>query len=612
MSADDTPIYEYVEEIVSLAAKVSSSLDVPLWHSCHKLHLKADRLVKKAWSEASLLEEIETYEGGQTFCDSSVLMPLITTLIAWKYSLEGVCVLDLFGGISTHLAAVLQLGIPARKYLYVEKDETARQVFARHVTQLVQRYQKALPSDISLLEAPDLDRVGHIDLVISGWPCHGHTRVDHGAGLQDPRSRMFWKMLRVLGLAEHRHLRSDLVVFIPLVSPLSTGTVETMAGGDNSPLDLPKAGLMDLLHDEYASAAVMSVKKDVHGNYTDSRLFDKYVMPTPKEIFDVMGHAKIFGTLELRAGYHQLPIREEDKAKRAFWGNAPAGFQRVMDRILAGLVFCRSVRCYIDDILVFSDTMEQHQIHLQIVFELLKSHGMRLYPRKCKFLQEYAEYLDHVIYPGGLEVQQANVEDIARIPRSTDVSRGFRAIAKPLNLLLKSDQEWQWGDEQEEALVELKSRLVAATILRRPIRGRPYQLHTDWSMLGLGAMLIQHDDEGKEFVIALYEGECLAAVWVVTHFRCYLFVTNHQPLKWLMESDKLIGKLARWALILQEYDFHVVHRPEVANLDADGMSRNPCTSKENDTGGRWHGEANEEMMLGWHASAFMCLLRGIK
>jgi hypothetical protein len=148
-------------------------------------------------------------------------------------------------------------------------------------------------------------------------------------------------------------------------------------------------------------------------------------------------------------------------------------------------------------------------------------------------------------------------------------------MAKPLNMLLKLDQEWQWGDEQERAFVELKARLVAAPILRRPIRGRPFQLHTDWSMLGLGTMLTQCDDEGKEFVVAYvshsnnaaeslyssYEGECLAMVWAVAHFRCYLFgtqftlVTDHQPFKRLMESDKLTGKLARWALILQEYDF---------------------------------------------------------
>ncbi len=303
-----------------------------------------------------------------------------------------------------------------------------------------------------------------------------------------------------------------------------------------------------------------------------------------------------------------MSIREEDKAKTAFWGvnshikdylyqwkflpfglkNAPAEFQRVMDKILVGLDF---VRCYIDDIVVYSDTMEEHQIHLHIVFEWLKTHGLHLHPGKCKFFQESVEYLGHVIYLGGLGMQQTKVEAIARISRPMDVNRvrtfmglvnyylkyvkGFNAMAKPLNMLLKLDQEWQWGNEQEQAFMELKARLVAAPILRRPIRGHPFQLHTDWSMLGLGAVLTQCDDEGKEFVMAYasrsnnatesryssYEGECLATVWVVAHFKCYLFgtqftlVTNHQPLKWLMEFDKLIGKVARWALILQEYDF---------------------------------------------------------
>ncbi len=141
-------------------------------------------------------------------------------------------------------------------------------------------------------------------------------------------------------------------------------------------------------------------------------------------------------------------------------------------------------------------------------------------------------------------------------------------------------------------------------------------------------MLTQCDDERKEFVVAYashsnnvaesryssYEGECLATVWAVAHFRCYLFgtqftlVTDHQSLKWLLEFDKLMRKLAQWAFILQEYDFQVVHKPGAANLDADGLSRNPCTSQEDDTGARWHGEVDEEMVLGWHTSAFLCLL----
>ncbi len=138
------------------------------------------------------------------------LSPLVTTPIAWEYPFEGICVLDLFGGISTSLATVLQVGILVRKYLYVERDEIARRVSSHHLALLMRRYpellsrsaiqgyQRALPLDIALLGAQNLARVGPINLVIARWPCQGHTRASRGEGLRDPRSRMFWEMLRVL------------------------------------------------------------------------------------------------------------------------------------------------------------------------------------------------------------------------------------------------------------------------------------------------------------------------------------------------------------------------------------------------------------------------------
>ena len=437
--------------------------------------------------------------------------------------------------------------------------------------------------------------------------------------------------------------------------------------------DLIGAGLVEPSYGEYASATVMPAKKDVHGNYTDRRMCgdyrpinrqtraDRYVMPTPEEIFDAVGHAKVFCTLDLRAGYNQLPVHEGDKPKTKFWGidshgkdclyqwrflpfglkNAPAEFQRVMDRILRGLPFARA---YIDDILVYSDSVAEHELHLQMIFDRLRAHGLRLHPEKCRFFQDVIEYLGHTIYPGGLGVQAIKVEAITRVPRPRDVTRvraflglagyyrryvkGFSRIARPLTTLTRMGEPWRWDDEQEQAFLTLKEKLVQAPILRRPIRGRPFQLHTDWSSIGLGAVLTQKDDEGQEFVVAYasrsnnaaeakyssYEGECLAVVWAVAHFRCYLFgtpftlVTDHQPLRWLMESSKLRGKLARWALILQEYDFQVVHRSGVTNLDADGLSRNPCEDETDDTGARWHGETDEEVVPGWHASAYLCLM----
>jgi hypothetical protein len=96
-------------------------------------------------------------------------------------------------------------------------------------------------------------------------------------------------------------------------------------------------------------------------------------------------------------------------------------------------------------------------------------------------------------------------------------------------------------------------------------------------------------------------------------FRPYLYgqhftlVTDHQLLWWLMGSDKLIGKLARWALLLQVYDFEVVHRAGITNLDADGISRNPSPSNEDLTGARWHGNCDRETVPGWHAAAYLTL-----
>jgi hypothetical protein len=169
----------------------------------------------------------------------------------------------------------------------------------------------------------------------------------------------------------------------------------------------------------------------------------------------------------------------------------------------------------------------------------------------------------------------------------------------------------------------LKERLASAPILRRPIVGRTYQLHTDWSALGIGAVLTQ-----MEFVIAYasrsnnnaevqyssYQGECLAFIWAIAHLRCYLYgnefllVIGHQPLKWLMESDKLPGKLMRWALMLMEYNFKVVHRAGLVNMDADGLSRNPVPSQADATGSRWHVDDGEDSLPGWHCSTFLCLL----
>ncbi len=158
--------------------------------------------------------------------------------------------------------------------------------------------------------------------------------------------------------------------------------------------------------------------------------------------------------------------------------------------------------------------------------------------------------------------------------------------------MLKDDVVWTWSKDAQEAFDALKEKLSELPIMRRPDFSKVFILHIDWSALGIGVILGQLDEEGKEYVIAYasrnnnkaesnyfsYEGECLAIIWAVIHFRPYLYGTNftlytdHKPIKWLMTNDKLIGKLARWALMFQEYEFKLIHRSGITHQNADTMS----------------------------------------
>jgi len=233
---------------------------------------------------------------------------------------------------------------------------------------------------------------------------------------------------------------------------------------------------------------------------------------------------------------------------------------------------------------------------------------MKIHPKKCEFVVTLVIYLGHRILPTGIMVHWAKVVAILEMPNPIDVHtlrsfiglcnyyriyvQDFSIIAHFLYALLKKDVAWTWSDEAQETFNTLKEKLSEFPILRRLDFNKVFILHTNWSAFGIGAILGQLDEESKEYVIAYasrsnnkaesnyssYEGECLAVVWAVIHFRPYFYGTNftlytdHQPIKWLMTNDKLIGKLARWALILQEYEFKVIHRPGLTHQNADTMS----------------------------------------
>jgi hypothetical protein len=241
---------------------------------------------------------------------------------------------------------------------------------------------------------------------------------------------------------------------------------------------------------------------------------------------------------------------------------------------------------------------------------------MKIHPKKCEFVVTLVIYLRHRILPNGIMAHWAKVVAILEMPYPTDVHtlrsfiglcnyykiyvQDFSTIAHPLYALLKKDVTWTWSDENQEAFNTLKEKLSEFPIMRRPDFNKVFILHTDWSVLGIGVILGQLNEEGKEYVITYasqsnnkaesnyssYEEECLAIVWAVIHLRPYLYGTNftlytdHQSIKWLMTNDKLTSKLTRWALILQEYEFKVIHRPGITHQNVDTMSRRPLTTSE--------------------------------
>ena len=172
---------------------------------------------------------------------------------------------------------------------------------------------------------------------------------------------------------------------------------------------------------------------------------------------------------------------------------------------------------------------------------------------------------------------------------------GFSTIAHPINLLTKKGVPWHWGADQELALEVIKEKLTSAEVMSAPDFTRPFIVQTDWSKLGMGAILAQLDDAGVERVVAYasktntmaegnyssYKGEMAAAVWAIAGWRRYLagrkftLVTDHQPLNWLRTSGELSGQHARWALKLQDYLFNIIHRPGTLNPNADALSRQP-------------------------------------
>jgi hypothetical protein len=345
---------------------------------------------------------------------------------------------------------------------------------------------------------------------------------------------------------------------------------------------LISAGLIErALGSQYACRNVIVAKKDAEGNYTDTRYCHDFrrlneccppaiwMLPLGDQLLQaVAGHAFI-SRVDCRSMYWQLPIAEEDRPETAFWynntlyqykvvpfglRNAPAAAQERMQRAIDDAGCGHFLHVFIDDIACVSATFEQHLEHLQKLFDIMRSINIKLHPDKSVFAAEQLEFLGHNVGLFGISPSSAKVAAIRALPVPGSVKplqqvlgfmgyyRGyvpdFSAIARPLNDLTAPKADWRWRPDVEGAAFSvLKDRLCdPKCALRKAQPGQPFVLHTDFSNVGLGAVLGQVDSEGREGIVACisrslngyernyasYKGEMLAAVWAVKSFAFYL------------------------------------------------------------------------------------------
>ena len=370
---------------------------------------------------------------------------------------------------------------------------------------------------------------------------------------------------------------------------------------------------------------------------------DAYYLPRVDETLDTLNGASYFSKLDLRSGYWQVEMEEEDKAKTAFsvgtmgffecnrmaFGltNAPATFQRLMERCMGDLNLTECL-IFLDDILIFSETFEEHISRIGAVFSQLCQHGLKLKASKCEFFKSRVSYLGHVVSQNGVETDPDKISALKEWPVPQNVKqlrsflgftgyyrryiKDYARIAKPLNDLLvghptnkqvkkkKKSILWQWGEAQQGAFDLLKIKLSTPPVLAYADFKKPFVVHTDASAEGLGAVLYQEHD-GLERVIAYasrglrnskkhypaHKLEFLCLKWAVTekfHDNLYgnqfLVCTDNNPLTYVLTSAKLDATGHRWLAALSNYNFTLKYKSGKANTDADGLSRRPQEKEE--------------------------------
>src|SRR6266542_3526234 len=401
-------------------------------------------------------------------------------------------------------------------------------------------------------------------------------------------------------------------------------------------------GVIEKSSSPYAFNVVVVRKKNSAGEDMDRlcinyaplnkcTISDRYPLPNINEMLSSFWRSKWFTIIDLASAYWQIQLRKKDRPKMAFLtrngqyqfkvmsfglNNILVTFQRLMNKVLRQYIG-KFVQVYLDDVIIYSNNLNEYKRHIKAVLEKIKKANLKLKPSKCQWFQIELKFVGHLVERNGIRPDPQNVKKIknAEVSKNTTELRRFLGMAQYyrqyinryadlaglLYDMLKESGPAVWGQAQQEAFNIIKNKLATEPIRAHPDFNKPFKLYTDASNTGLGAVLVQDDEEEKERVIAYEarrlsaleqnypttEKECLAVVWMIQKFKQYLggwipftVYTDYAALKTLMKHDNPTPRRARWMKVLATYFFEVEHKPGKKMGHANYLSRINQTNPE--------------------------------
>lgn len=398
--------------------------------------------------------------------------------------------------------------------------------------------------------------------------------------------------------------------------------------------DYEKQGIIEKCQSNYNSPAILVPKRDDDNGKTDHRFvvdyrklneicqISNFPIPHIDDILDGLGGCKFFTTLDIKGAFHQIVLDETSRDFTAFtaghfqyrWVRMPMGlseapltWQRAINTILAEVIG-KGVYIYLDDVIIYSKTIEEHNKTLYYVLETLKKHNLQMKISKCYFYAKKFDFLGFIISEAGISANPRKIDTIQNFPVPRNVKqvqsflgilnyyrrfvRNFAKIAKPLTTLCKQDYPFIWTDNTQKAFEELKTTLITDVVLKFPNFEEIFYVTTDASDVAIGAVLSQGDlpndrpicffsrtlnDCQKRY--STIQKELLAIVEAIKAFRVYLYgrffvlITDHKPLCYLFNMKDCGSRLFRQRLELMDYNFKILHRAGTQNTVADALSR---------------------------------------